>query len=36
MQHDVDRMEARLREWALGGVTQNLLTDATVCVLLTH
>jgi len=27
---------SRLREWALGGVTQNLLTDATVCVLLSH
>ena len=27
---------SRLREWALGGVTQDLLTDATVCVLLSH
>lgn len=27
---------SRLREWALGGVTQDLLTDASVCVLLCH
>lgn len=27
---------SRLREWALGGVTQDLLTDATVCVLFSH
>ncbi len=27
---------SRLREWALGGVTQDLLTDARVCVLLSH
>jgi nucleotide-binding universal stress UspA family protein len=27
---------ARLREWALGGVTQELLASAPVCVLLSH
>lgn len=27
---------SRLREWALGGVTQDLLADATVCILLSH
>ncbi|MCA3699735.1 MAG: universal stress protein [Brevundimonas sp.] len=27
---------SRLREWALGGVTQDLMTDAKVCVLLSH
>lgn len=27
---------ARLREWALGGVTHELLTQAAVCVLLSH
>ena len=27
---------ARLREWALGGVTRTLLTDSTLCLLLAH
>jgi nucleotide-binding universal stress UspA family protein len=27
---------SRLREWALGGVTQDLLTDATICILLSR
>ncbi|MBU1386062.1 MAG: universal stress protein [Alphaproteobacteria bacterium] len=27
---------ARLREWALGGVTQTLLTESTLCLLLAH
>lgn len=27
---------ARLREWALGGVTRSLMTHSPVCLLLTH
>jgi nucleotide-binding universal stress UspA family protein len=27
---------ARLREWALGGVTRTLLTESTICLLLAH
>jgi nucleotide-binding universal stress UspA family protein len=27
---------ARLREWALGGVTRDLIADSTVCLMLAH